>query len=287
MDDSQHSMDKFIDELVDQLADKVDEQGEDGEESYETEENEEGNETEEGEDEEGDETEDSEAEDAGDESEEDETEQGDETEEDEEGEAGDELVDQLADKLVGRVLKAPSLDNTDLDATTLGKPGELQMNQEDLTQGDEEELNGEEELDDGQLDQVLGLSGGAKAMKAMKAMAMKAMAMKAMKAMKTMKAMKAMKAMKKKKAMKKLKSFTQKRYAFLGKLTKTATGLTKGDLVKNKRGKIVSKKNMLRGQKNPWLQAVQKARAALKVKGLALVKKGSPLYTKAKEFYKR
>merc|ERR1719393_903061 len=108
---------------------------------------------------------------------------------------------------------------------------------------------------------------------------MKAMAMKAMKAMKTMKAMKAMKAMKKKKkAMKKLKSFTQKRYAFLGKIAKTATGLTKADLVKNKHGKVVSKKNMLRGQKNPWLQAVQKARAALKIKGLAMVKKGTPLY---------
>merc|ERR1719456_154322 len=103
-----------------------------------------------------------------------------------------------------------------------------------------------------------------------------------------MKAMKAMKAMKKKKkAMKKLKAFTQKRRVFAGKLTKTATGLAKGDLVKNKHGKIVSKKMMLRGQKNPWLLAVQKARAALKIKGLAMVKKGTPLYNKAKEFFKR
>merc|ERR1719160_193666 len=81
------------------------------------------------------------------------------------------------------------------------------------------------------LEEMLGLRGGKKAMKAMAAM----------KAMKAMKAMAAMKAMKKK-AMKKLKAFTQKRYAFSGKLAKTASGLTKADLVKNKRGKVVSKK---------------------------------------------
>merc|ERR1712046_214139 len=62
---------------------------------------------------------------------------------------------------------------------------------------------------------------------------------------------KAMKAMKKKKAMKKLKSFTQKRYAFAGKLAKTASGLTKADLVKNKHGKVVSKKKSAFGLKSP------------------------------------
>merc|ERR1711904_299018 len=84
---------------------------------------------------------------------------------------------------------------------------------------DEEELEDDEvqddELDEDELAYVLGLSGG-KAMKAMKAM--------------------------KKKAMKKLKASTQKRYAFLGKLSKTKSGLTKADLVKSKSGKIVSKK---------------------------------------------
>merc|ERR1712118_549719 len=112
---------------------------------------------------------------------------------------------------------------------------------------------------------------------------MKAMA--AMKAMKAMKEMAAMKAMKKK-AMKKLKAFTQKRYAFSGKLAKTASGLSKSDLVKNKHGKVVSKKMSLRATKSPWIAAVQKARAALGVKGFSAIKKGTPLYTKAKSFYR-
>merc|ERR1719482_2580718 len=104
-----------------------------------------------------------------------------------------------------------------------------------------------------------------------------------MKAMKAMAAMKAMKAMKKA-AMKKLKARTLKRYAFAGKVSKTASGLTKSDLIKNKHGKIVSKKQSLRAQKNPWITAVQKARKALGTKGFAKIKKGTPLYTKAKSF---
>merc|ERR1719453_711178 len=117
------------------------------------------------------------------------------------------------------------------------------------------------------LDQVLSLRGGMAAMKAMKAM----------------KAMQAMKAMK---AMKKLKAFTQKRYAFAGKISKTASGLTKADLVKNKAGKVVSKKKQALGKKNKWIDAVQKARKALGSKGFLAIKKGSPLYTKAKSLYR-
>merc|ERR1719498_1603757 len=106
-----------------------------------------------------------------------------------------------------------------------------------------------------------------------------------MTAMKAMKAMKATKAMKKKKAKKKLKAVTQKRYAFAGKLAKTASGLTKADLVKNKHGKVVSKKKSAFGLKSPWIAAVQKARAALKIKGFKAVKKGTPLYIEAKKLY--
>merc|ERR1711904_173887 len=90
--------------------------------------------------------------------------------------------------------------------------------------------------------------------------------------------------MKKKAAMKKLKAQTLKRYAFSGKIKKTRSGLTKSALVKNKHGKVVSKKMSLRGQKNPWIAAVTKARKALGTKGFAKVKKGTPLYTKAKSF---
>merc|ERR1711881_185200 len=104
---------------------------------------------------------------------------------------------------------------------------------------------------------------------------------KAMKAMKAMAAMKAMKAMKKKPISAKL----AKRHAFFGKLDKTKTGLKKSDLVQSKSGKIVSKKKSLLGKKSPWIAAVQKARKELKIKGFAVIKKGTPLYKKAKELY--
>merc|ERR1711904_259738 len=207
----------------------------------------------------------------------------------------DMLVDKLADKLVDGGLidnneedqlnedelggevqdyAADGVDDDELDedelASVLGLRGGAR-----LSDNDEDELGGEfedyaaDEVDDDELDEdelapMLSLRGGA-AMKAMKAMA-------------------AMKAMK---AMKKLKAYTQKRYAFKGKLSKTSTGLTKADLVKNKRGKIVSKKKLAFGQKSPWIAAVQKARAELKIKGFSVIKKGTPLYNKAKALYKR
>ena len=52
----------------------------------------------------------------------------------------------------------------------------------------------------------------------------------------------------------------------------------------NKAGRIVSKKRSAMGKKNTWIVAVNKARAFLKIKGFAVVKKGTPLYKKAKEF---
>merc|ERR1719460_1556767 len=110
---------------------------------------------------------------------------------------------------------------------------------------------------------------------------------KAMRAMKAAapKAMKAMKAMKKKVISARL----ARRHAFAGKIAKTKTGLTKSDLVKNKMGKIVSKKASLRAKKQnsfgPWLAAVKKARKALNIKGFVAIKKGTPFYKKAKEFF--
>merc|ERR1712185_757638 len=76
-----------------------------------------------------------------------------------------------------------------------------------------------------------------------------------------------------------------------GTKEKTASGMTKADLMINKRGKVVSKKKCALAKKRfassvgPWMQAVKKARAALKLKGFVAIKKGSPLYIKAKEFY--
>merc|ERR1719335_449191 len=117
-------------------------------------------------------------------------------------------------------------------------------------------------------------------------------AMKAKKSMKSMKAMKAKKSMKK--AMKKsvvAKGRMAKFLVFSGRKMKTVGGLKKESLTKNKNGKIVSKKKSAKGKKSKWIQAVQKARAALKVKGFAAVggktAAGKALLAKARSFYKK
>jgi len=76
-------------------------------------------------------------------------------------------------------------------------------------------------------------------------------------------------------------------HVFAGKASKSKGGLTKGDLVKSKSGKIVSKKASARGKKSPWIAAVAAARKALNLKGFVAIKKGSPLYNKAKQLYKK
>merc|ERR1712224_431125 len=106
---------------------------------------------------------------------------------------------------------------------------------------------------------------------------------------KAMAAMKAMKAMKKKAVSKIAKGKRARAVVFNGTKEKTYTGLTKSDLIKNKRGKIVSKKASLLAKKNNyvkgWYTAVQKARKALGLKGFVAIKKGSALYKMAKELY--
>merc|ERR1719265_541426 len=108
--------------------------------------------------------------------------------------------------------------------------------------------------------------------------------------MKAMAAMKAMRAMKKKAVSKIAKGKHARAVVFRGSKAKTASGLTKSDLIKNKRGKIVTKKSVAAGKKayaniKGWTVAVQKARKALGVKGFVAVKKGTPLYMKAKELF--
>merc|ERR1711959_270345 len=131
---------------------------------------------------------------------------------------------------------------------------------------------------------VMKKKAAMKAMKAMKVMK-KMAAMKAMKAMKVMKKKAAMKAMKKKSVSKIAKGRCAKSMVLRGSKAKTVGGLTAKDLYKNKNGKIVSKKKSALGKKSPWIQAVQKARKALKITGFSAIKKGTPLYAKAKEFY--
>merc|ERR1712151_857355 len=77
---------------------------------------------------------------------------------------------------------------------------------------------------------------------------------------------------------------------FSGRKEKTITQLTKADLMKNKRGKIVTRKQNAAGKKSyaqikGWVEAVQKARKDLGVKGFVAVKKGSALYKAAKALY--
>ena len=129
-------------------------------------------------------------------------------------------------------------------------------------------------------------------------MAMRKMKMKsAMKAMKKMKAMKAMKAMRRR-AMK--KSTVGKKFSVYSNKyakTKTAGGLTKADLIKNKRGKVVSKKSAAakkgKGFKKlaKWGVAFKAARKALGIKGFCpcggKTAKGQALLKKTRSLYKK
>merc|ERR1712059_67967 len=73
----------------------------------------------------------------------------------------------------------------------------------------------------------------------------------------------------------------------LGSTTKTSGGFKKGDLMKSKTGKIVTKKQHAAGKKafkniKAWTTAVSKARKDLNLKGFVAVKRGSPLYKAAR-----
>merc|ERR1719447_932829 len=85
---------------------------------------------------------------------------------------------------------------------------------------------------------------------------------------------------------------------FRGSKAKTSGGLKKSDLMKNKDGKIVSKKASAAGKKRyqqsglgKWVKAVQQARKALGVKGMQVIggktPKGQALLKKARSLYKK
>merc|ERR1719313_2732739 len=108
--------------------------------------------------------------------------------------------------------------------------------------------------------------------------------------------MKAMKAMKKvMKAKKKVSKIARGRFArslvLRGKKEKTVGGLTKAELMKNKRGKVVSKRASAHGKRaysriEGWVEAHMAAREALKVSGFIAINgnslQGKALYVKAK-----
>ena len=104
--------------------------------------------------------------------------------------------------------------------------------------------------------------------------------------------MKAMKAMKKKAVSKIARGIMSKAMVLRGSKEKTVGGLSAKDLTRNKSGKIVSKKKSALAKKGfkqtalySWMQACAKARKALKITGFCAIKKGTPFYAKAKEFY--
>merc|ERR1719331_2773007 len=108
-----------------------------------------------------------------------------------------------------------------------------------------------------------------------------------------MKSMKAMKTSRKRAVSKIARGTRAKSSVLSGKKEKTSGGLRKGDLTRNKNGKVVSKKMSARAKKawagsklKAWTDAVKRARKALGVRGFVGVggktAEGKALYAKAK-----
>ena len=110
------------------------------------------------------------------------------------------------------------------------------------------------------------------------------MASKATKGMKASKAMKTMKAMKDQSP--RTDGGILRDLVWRGEIGFTRSGLEKTDLIMSK-GKLISRKAHEKGKTNRWVAACTAARKALAIKGFVAVKKGSPLYKKAHELYKK
>merc|ERR550514_2369325 len=107
--------------------------------------------------------------------------------------------------------------------------------------------------------------------------------------------MKAMKAMKKKSVSKIARGKLAKVLVYRGTKVKTVGGLTSDMLIKNKRGKVVSKRQSAAGKRRygnikAWTEAFMAARKVLHVQGFHAVNgksmQGKALYFKAKSFFK-
>merc|ERR1711962_1556608 len=129
----------------------------------------------------------------------------------------------------------------------------------------------------------------AKSMK--KAMKAKATMKKAMKAKTAMKAMKK----KAKRVSKVARGRGAKARVFTGKKVRTSGGLKKSSLMKNKHGRVVSKKRHAHGKKvyknvQKFANAVKAARKALGIKGFVPIggktAKGQALLKKARSLYR-
>merc|ERR1719310_451515 len=122
-------------------------------------------------------------------------------------------------------------------------------------------------------------------------------AMRAMRAMKTMKAMKAIKIMKRKKRVSKIaRGKLAKSRVLRGLKEKTSGGLRADALMRNKQGKVVSKRASANGKRafkyvEQWVEAHQTARSELRVSGFVAINgksiQGKALYVKTKAIYLR
>merc|ERR1711964_683427 len=82
-----------------------------------------------------------------------------------------------------------------------------------------------------------------------------------------------------------------RRQVWNGTRQKTMSGMTKDKLMRNKKGKIVSKARSALARSRweagvgKWLTAVMEARKSLGITGFCLIKKGTALYTAARSLY--
>merc|ERR1712217_915630 len=109
--------------------------------------------------------------------------------------------------------------------------------------------------------------------------------------------MKAMKSKKAKRVTVIAKAKRARATVFAGRKEKTATGMTKAKLMKNSRGKIVSKAQSAAAKRRfatglgLWTTAVKQARKALNLTGFVAINgktaEGKAVYAKAKSIYKK
>eukprot|EP00930_Biecheleria_cincta_P001619 TRINITY_DN102751_c0_g1_i1.p1 TRINITY_DN102751_c0_g1~~TRINITY_DN102751_c0_g1_i1.p1 ORF type:complete len:162 (-),score=45.66 TRINITY_DN102751_c0_g1_i1:214-633(-) len=107
-------------------------------------------------------------------------------------------------------------------------------------------------------------------------------------------AMKSKKSMKAKRESKIARGRLAKSLVLRGKKEKTSSGLKQDGLMKNKRGKVVSKKASAHGKRcfkqvEAWVEAVMAARESLHATGFVAINgkslKGRALYVKAKQLH--
>jgi len=89
-----------------------------------------------------------------------------------------------------------------------------------------------------------------------------------------------------------------RRRVFTGKKEKTTGGLKRSDLIRSRKGRIVSKRAHFSGKKlyyrngiSKWVQAIQEARKVLKLKGFVPIggntPQGKAFIAKIRSFYKK